>query len=215
METVLVVVAHPDDEVLGCGGTMAKHGANGDKVHTLILADGFSARLEGASRHTNALRAAETLGGEPPQFLDLPDNRLDTLPLLNVVKLVEGVVETLKPTIVYTHHGGDLNVDHRITHQAVMTACRPLPGSSVTAIYSFEVASSTELSLSQTFQPTHFVDIDLYLETKLDALACYEDEMRCFPHSRSLRAVEALAHWRGASVGVEAAESFEILRQIA
>ena len=224
MPTVLVIAAHPDDEVLGCGGTMAKHAAGGDTVHTLFLADGVSARpAEGGreaidERKEAAMRAAQALGVEPPRFLDLPDNRLDTLALLDVVRPVEEVVAALTPAIVYTHHGADLNVDHRVAHQAVMTACRPLPASVVSAIYAFEVASSTEWAsphLGPPFRPTRFLDIDQALERKLNALACYEDEMQPFPHPRSSRAVEALARWRGANAGVAAAEAFEVLRQIA
>lgn len=224
MPTVLVIAAHPDDEVLGCGGAMAKHAAGGDEVHTLFLADGVSARPAGGgrvaidARKEAAARAAQALGVEPPRFLDLPDNRLDTLALLDVVRPVEDMVAALAPAVVYTHHGGDLNVDHRVAHQATMTACRPLPSSPVGAIYAFEIASSTEWASPNTgapFRPTRFVDINRELERKLNALACYEGETPPFPHSRSAQAVEALARWRGTSAGVVAAEAFEVLRQIA
>ena len=223
MRTVLVITAHPDDEVLGCGGTLAKALAAGDAVHTLFLADGVSARPEGGARlaiearQDAARAAAEALGIAPPRFLGLPDNRLDTLPLLDVVRAVEDVVAALVPAIVYTHHGGDLNVDHRVAHQATMTACRPLPGTPTGAIYAFEVASSTEWassSLGPSFRPTRFVDIEAEWERKLNALACYQGEIHPFPHSRSPEALEALARWRGASVGVTAAEAFEVLRQL-
>jgi LmbE family N-acetylglucosaminyl deacetylase len=224
MPTVLIIAAHPDDEVLGCGGAMAKHAAGGDTVHTLFLADGVSARpVDGGraaidGRKEAAARAAQALGVEPPRFLDLPDNRLDTMALLDVVRPVEDMVAALLPAIIYTHHSGDLNIDHRIAHQATMTACRPLPSSPVVAIYAFEVASSTEWASPNTgapFRPTRFIDIDRELECKLSALACYEGEMQPFPHSRSAQALEALARWRGASAGVAAAEAFEVLRQIA
>ena len=224
MPTVLVIAAHPDDEVLGCGGAMAKHAASGDEVHTLFLADGVSARPAGGgrvaidARKEAATRAAQVLGVEPPRFLDLPDNRLDTLALLDVVRPVEDMVAALAPAVVYTHHGGDLNVDHRVAHQATMTACRPLPSSPVCAIYAFEIASSTEWASPNTgspFRPTRFVDINRELDRKLNALACYEGEMPPFPHSRSAQAVEALARWRGTNAGIVAAEAFEVLRQIA
>ena len=186
MPTVLVIAAHPDDEVIGCGGVMAKHAADGDEVHTLFLADGVSARpADGGraaidARKEAAARAARALGVEAPRFLDLPDNRLDTVALLDVVRPVEDMLAALAPAVVYTHHGGDLNVDHRIAHQAVMTACRPLPASPVRAIYAFEVASSTEWASPHTgapFRPTRFVDIDRELERKLNALACYQGEV--------------------------------------
>jgi len=224
---VLVVAAHPDDEVLGCGGTVAGHAAAGRKVHVLILAEGATARdaRRGAGRRQAELAAlrraaraaARVLGAAPPEFCGLPDNRLDSLPLIDVVKRVERVVERLRPAIVYTHHGGDLNVDHRIAHAAVLTACRPVPGASVARIYAFETVSSSEWAATaqqQGFQPTHFVDIAAHLAAKARALDCYAGEMRAFPHPRSPEAVAALASWRGASVGLAAAEAFVVVRQV-
>ncbi len=224
---VLIVAAHPDDEVLGCGGVAARHVANGEWVDTLILAEGATARGKrrsetGVSAEVKALKkaaraAAEILGARPPQFAGLPDNRMDTLPLLDIVKYVEEAVERAKPALIYTHHGGDLNIDHRITHQAVITACRSLPGSCVDAIYAFETLSSTEWSTSGIgpgFRPTRFVAIGDMLDRKLQALECYESEMRDFPHARSLKAVEAQAVLRGAAAGVTAAEAFEVIREI-
>lgn len=224
---VLVVVAHPDDEVLGCGGTIARHAAAGRPVHILILAEGATARdamrRVGKARQAVAeLRraaraAARALGAEPPRFAGLPDNRMDTLALLDVVKPIEAAVERLRPAIVYTHHGGDLNVDHRIAHAAVLTACRPLPGASVRRILAFETLSSSEWAATaqhQAFQPSHFVDIEATLAAKARALECYVSEMRPFPHARSHEAVMALARWRGASVGLAAAEAFVVVRQV-
>ena len=147
----------------------------------------------------------------------MPDNRLDTLPLLDVVRCVETAIEELAPSVLYTHHGGDLNVDHRVAHQAVLTACRPLPGTGVRAVYCFETVSSTEWASpgdGPGFRPTRFVDIAQTLERKRQALACYEAELRAFPHARSLEGVEALARPRGAGVGVEAAAAFEVIREI-
>jgi LmbE family N-acetylglucosaminyl deacetylase len=224
---VLIVAAHPDDEVLGCGGVAARHAANGEWVDTLILAEGATARDKrgtgvGMSAEVRALReaasaAARILGAKPPQFAGLPDNRMDTVPLLAVVKYVEEAVERAKPALIYTHHGGDLNIDHRITHQAVITACRSLPGSCVNAVYAFETLSSTEWSTNGTgsgFRPTRFVAVGDMLERKLQALECYESEMRDFPHARSRKAVEAQAVLRGAEAGVTAAEAFEVVREI-
>ncbi len=224
---VLIVAAHPDDEILGCGGIAARHAAAGDRVAALILAEGATARRprrDGASDSTEieALRdaaraAAKILGTEPPQFAGLPDNRMDSLALLDIVKRVEETVERLAPGLVYTHHGGDLNVDHRLTHQAVVTACRPLPDAPVRAIYTFETASSTEWGTAGTdagFRPTRFVDIGDFLDSKLRALDCYEAEIRPFPHARSREAVEVRARVRGAEAGLAAAEAFEIVREI-
>ena len=140
MRSILVVAAHPDDEILGCGGVLASHAAKGDTVHILIVAEGATSRDSRRDPHARepelaglkaaASCAASAIGAESPRLLGLPDNRLDSLPLLDVIKPVEAVVEAVAPEIVYTHHAGDLNVDHRIVHQAVVTACRPLPESS-------------------------------------------------------------------------------------
>lgn len=216
---VLVVAAHPDDEVLGCGGCIAKHTASGDSVNILILAEGATSRDEERNvqiriEQVSALRqaaceAADILGALPPRFCGLPDNRLDSLILLDITKRVEAVVKEVQPSIVYTHHGGDLNIDHRIVYQAVMTACRPVPHSTVKAIYSFETLSSTEWSsptIGPTFLPTRFVDIKEFLGQKLNALEAYSEEMMDFPHARSIEAIKALARLRGASAGMEAAE---------
>lgn len=228
MQHVLIVAAHPDDEVLGCGATIARHAQAGDCVHTLILADGVSARA-GASdngtprtaaleeRASSARSAAGILGVQAPRLLGLPDNRLDTLPLLEIVRRIEAVMSELNPQIVYTHHAGDLNVDHRIAHQAVMTACRPLPGALCRRILCFEIPSSTEWQTPRSadaFVPSWFVDVGTTLARKLEALRAYADELRPWPHPRSLQAVEHLARWRGASVGVDAAEAFMLARTL-
>ena len=222
---VLVVVAHPDDEILGCGGALARHAAEGDTVHILIVGEGATSRdarrdphgrePELAALGAAASRAADAIGAEAPNMLGLPDNCLDGLPLLDVVKPTEAIIEALKPEIVYTHHAGDLNVDHRIVHQAVVTACRPLPGSSVRAIHAFETVSSTEWqSGGQVFRPQRWVDIEPYLDRKLLALEAYAAEMRPFPHARSREAVEALARVRGAAAGLRAAECFMVVREV-
>lgn len=219
MERILVVAAHPDDEVLGCGGTLARHAGNGDTVDVLFLADGVGARegsldMEIVSRRVFAGTAADALGINQPRFLKFPDQRLDTLALLDVVQAIETVMAEVDPTTVYTHHGGDLNLDHRITHDATLTACRPLPGRALSRVLAFEVPSSTEWSPRETFRPTHFVDVSETLDAKRAALACYEAEMRPAPHPRSAEAIAALGTWRGASAGLDHAEAFEVLRQI-
>ena len=225
--SVLVVAAHPDDEVLGVGGTVARHADGGDQVHTLILAEGLTARGTGLDRaaatvalndlQAAALKAASVLGALPPRFAGLPDNRMDTMPLLDIVKYVEAMIADVSPTVVYTHHGGDLNVDHRIVHQAVLTACRPLPGCPVQAIYAFETVSSTEWgspALGKPFIPNRFVILGEQLGRKLLALECYASEMRAFPHPRSIESIEALARVRGSSIGAAAAEAFSVVREI-
>ena len=232
MQQILIVAAHPDDEVLGCGATIARHARAGDRVHILILADGVSARAGtsdagtggGAAcaaaldaRAASARAAAGILGAQPPRLLGLPDNRLDALPLLDIVRQIEAVMAELRPQVVYTHHAGDLNIDHRIAHQAVMTACRPQPGAVCRRILCFEVPSSTEWQTpraADAFVPDWYVDVHTTLEHKFEALRAYADELRPWPHPRSLEAVEHLARWRGASIGVDAAEAFMLARTL-
>lgn len=219
---VLVVAAHPDDEALGCGGTIAGHAADGDAVHLLFLADGVTARGDSDTgavdqRKEHARAAASILGAAGATFAGFPDNRMDTVALLDIVQVIENEIARVQPAIVYTHHGGDLNIDHRIAHQATLTACRPLPGAPVTAIYAFETLSSTEWGSDAShaaFQPNRYVDVSVHMDAKLGALGCYDAEMHLFPHPRSPEAVTALSQIRGAAAGVAAAEAFQIVREV-
>src|SRR5579859_5840381 len=190
---VLVVAAHPDDEVLGCGATVALHAARGDEVHTLMLAEGSTSRcpersttarnVELAHLQECARAASSALGTASVRFGGFPDNRMDQLELLDVVKLVESTIRELEPAVLYTHHSGDLNIDHQIAHRAALTAARPLPDCPVRCIYTFETASSTEWGLpADRFAPQRFVDVTETFDRKLAALGCYESEMRQFPH---------------------------------
>lgn len=216
---ILVIVAHADDEAIGCGGTIARHTAQGDSVELLILADGVTSRTNSdsadlANRQSATDLAQTVLGIRQATYLGFTDNSLDSVPLLHVVHQIEPVMRRVEPDIVYTHHVGDLNIDHRITHQATMTACRPLPGQSVKEIYTFEVVSSTEWNspFLYPFVPQLFVDITDHLDTKLKALEAYKIEMRPAPHSRSVEHIRALAIHRGHSAGVSAAEAFMVMR---
>jgi LmbE family N-acetylglucosaminyl deacetylase len=187
-------------------------------VHVLFIADGTGARGAGSraaeARAAAARSACSILGVEAPKFLDFPDNRMDTIALLDIVQGVEAEIAEFVPSIVYTHHAGDLNVDHRITHQAVLTACRPQPGHRVEAIYAFEVPSATDYAgAGGAFIPRRFVDIEATWPSKRAALEAYGEEMRPYPHTRSLGAVEALARTRGASVGFLMAEAFDVIRE--
>ena len=226
-ERILAVAAHPDDEILGVGGTLARYAAANVPVKTLILGEGATSRStdpvdKACQFEVSALvhasnQAANVLGCLPPSHLGLPDNKLDTVPLLDIIKRIEFVIDEHKPTRVYTHHGGDLNIDHRITHEATVTACRPIPGSRIRGLYAFETLSSTEWRPASTaipFSPNKFVGITMQLQRKIKALTCYGDEIADFPHARSIQAVTALAHLRGASVGLEAAEAFSVIREI-
>ena len=216
-DVVLIVAAHPDDEALGCGGTIARHTAAGDIVHVLFLSDGVSSRgnKEGlAERNEAAEKALDILGVNSVSYAMFPDNAMDGLPLIDIVKKVEEAVSQLKPRVVYTHHSGDLNVDHQVAAQAVMTACRPQPGCPVEESYGCEVLSSTEWQAPdvEPFKPSYFVDIEATLEQKMEALEAYDLEMRDFPHARSYEAVKALATVRGVQNGMVAAEAFTVLR---
>jgi LmbE family N-acetylglucosaminyl deacetylase len=221
MRTILVVAAHTDDEALGCGGTIARHVAEGDTVYAVFLADGVTSRPDASSaqleqRNSAAAKAHEILGIRQVYMLGFPDNRMDGIPLLDIVQRLEEVLIKVQPEVVYTHHCGDLNVDHRITHQATLTACRPIPGASVKEIYAFEVLSSTEWNTPGVtpFIPNVFVDISRYLDTKISALSAYELEMREEPHSRSIENAIRLAELRGNTVGVKAAEGFSLVRAL-
>jgi len=223
---VLVVAAHPDDEVLGCGGTMARLSQEGHEIHIAIMAEGITSRhsqrsdaeaSDLARLHQNAHAAAAKVGSRHVLLFKLPDNRLDTVPLLDIVKLVEDLIGKLSPEVIYTHHPGDLNIDHGVVHRAVLTATRPMIGQPVREIYAFEVPSSTEWSfqrLEPSFRPNVFVDVSRTLEDKIAALACYESETRDFPHPRSPEALEAIAKRWGSVVGCQAAEAFELVRSI-
>jgi LmbE family N-acetylglucosaminyl deacetylase len=218
---VLVVAAHPDDEVLGCGATLARLAREGRSVYVTILGEGITARLpqpakaDPASlnkmRHCSQ-RVAHLLGVKELSLHDLPDNRFDSIPLLHVIKLVEESIERWQPTIIYTHHASDLNIDHQVVNRAVLTAARPVQGQAVREIYMFEVPSSTEWGFQQlgpTFKPNVFVNIADTLALKLEGMKCYETEVREFPHPRSPEALTAIARRWGSVVGCQAAEAFE------
>lgn len=224
---VLVVAAHPDDEVLGCGGAIAKHTQQGDVVHVLIMAEGATSRSlqrdrEKVKNQLSALavaaqQASEILGVQSLKLHDFPDNRMDSCDLLDVIKVIENKISQYQPDIIYTHHSSDVNIDHSLIHKAVVTATRPIPGQVVKTLLFFEIASSTEWQTPGSalpFTPNWFVDISETLNLKIKALTVYESEMRCFPHARSVNALEHLAKWRGASVGVEAAEAFILGRNL-
>ncbi|WP_137045768.1 PIG-L deacetylase family protein [Pseudolabrys sp. FHR47] len=212
---VLVVAPHALDEMLGCGGTIARHAAAGRKVHILVLC-GDGTGLDGKRRDA-AMAAAALLGCEPPRFAGFPENRSDTVPIGEVVGAIERTVNELKPATVYVSHGGNLNIDHQTAFRAVATALRPMPGSPVAEFYAYEIASSTDwapLGFGATFVPNHFVEITAELPRKIQALELYAFDMRPEPHARSIKALENLARARGATVGLAAAEAFMVLREV-
>lgn len=227
MKIALVVAAHPDDEVLGCGATMARLADEGWTVHVLIVAEGATSRAHkrDPALHEEALselaqcarKANAILGAASVTLLTLPDNRMDGMELLDVVKIIESSIQTHQPSLLLTHHLGDVNVDHVVLHRAVVTACRPQPGHPVKTLLFFEVPSSTEWqppASAMPFAPNCFYDVTRFLDKKLQALDAYKPEMRAFPHPRSIEAVEHLARWRGATAGHAAAEAFMLGRTI-
>jgi len=227
MNKILVVAAHPDDEVLGCGGTMARLAMEGNDVYTLILGEGITARDKKRDRinrekdlgelKNHIMKANKLLGVKRTYTFDFPDNRFDTVATLDIIKTIEKIKDEVNPDIMFTHHHGDLNVDHNITFKAALTACRPIKGESVKEIYSFEIPSSTEwnaLSHLTSFTPDYFVDVKMSIKAKIDALKEYKSELRDFPHPRSLEALELNAKQWAIKVGLEVAEAFKTIRLI-
>lgn len=220
---VLVVAAHPDDEVLGCGATIASMSKKGADVRIAFLSDGISSRPGSGSidktelevRQNAAKKSSDILGAKILQFGEFPDNKMDSVPLLTIVKHIEKLIEGYRPEIVMTHFSQDLNIDHRLTYEAVITACRPLVHSAVKTILSFEILSSSEWRPGfPSFSPNWFFDISDSIKLKIEALEAYKAEMRSWPHPRSIEGVLHQASLRGASVGCTAAEAFELVRSI-
>ncbi|WML26106.1 PIG-L deacetylase family protein [Neobacillus sp. OS1-33] len=214
-ENVLVIAAHPDDEILGSGGTIKKLINHGYKVITVISAKG---RKEEESRiQPLMVQANKHLGVEEVLFLEFPNLLMETIPLVEINKSIEELLDRYNPAMIFTHHYGDTNRDHQILFQAVLTAARPLPGKKPVEILCFETVSSSEWSQhtnDKEFKPNYFVDITDTIDDKLKSLHHYDVEMRPFPHPRSYDGVKYLARVRGMTVGVEYAEAFEIIRKV-
>lgn len=224
---VLVVMAHPDDEVLGCGGVIAKHARGGDNVFVAILGEGKSSRgnadnadvikSEILALRREAQLANKILGVREVIFHNFPDNAIDTIALLSVIQYVEMLKQKYRPSIVYTHHHSDINIDHQLIFKAVITAFRPIKGDQVPYIYSCEVPSATEWQApfaGFAFQPNVFVDISDTLELKKRALGTYRSELRLYPHPRSVEAIDIIARRWGTTVGFDAAEPFVLVRNV-
>ncbi len=221
-QKVLVVAAHPDDEVLGCGGTIARFANEGSQVTIVLMGEGPQSRHDNKESGAQSKdvkevrsfseRAAEAMGVKDVRSLSFPDNAFDSVPLLDLVKAIEKVKEEIRPSVVFTHSAADLNIDHVLTNKAVLTACRSMEDESVKGIYAFEIASSTEWNVPYSFSPTMYVDIHKTIDQKINALQCYETEIRQFPHPRSEKNLRAMATVRGATAGFHCAEAFEVLR---
>ena len=214
---ILVIAAHPDDEILGCGGSIIKLKKKCN-ISVLFMTDGVSARKKNhekiIERRNSCERLFKKLGINKPIFFDFPDNQMDKVPLLDIVKKIDKMIKKIKPHTIFTHYSECLNIDHQITCKAVITACRPIKNTTVKKILSFEVLSSTEWSKfkNKGFEPNYFINITKEIKNKISSMKYYKMELRKYPHSRSIKAIEALARFRGVSCGVEYAEGFYLNR---
>src|SRR3989304_690202 len=217
---ILVVPTHPDDEVLGCGGVMARHAAQGHHVTVLVVTRGAPEIFppEQVEEIRRELRAAhEILGVSSVHFLDFPAPRLDVVSGHELADPSGQIIRSFQPEVIYLPHRGDLHADHQAVYQATMVAGRPINGCPARKLLSYETLSETEWAPplgDDAFIPTVFVDITDYLERKLQAMSCYRSQLKEPPHPRSLRAAEALARLRGSTVSLPAAESFMLVREI-
>ncbi len=219
---ILLLVAHTDDETLGMGGTICKHIKKGDQVFAFSMTDGVSSReIDNTERIKNRIEASnkvsQSLGFEWFRRENFPDNSMDTIPLIEIVKVIEEAKKKINPTIIYTHSSADLNIDHRIVNQATLTAFRPLKDERWREIRTFEIPSSTDYghkSVTNIFNPNLYIDISSYISQKLNALKNYEEEILVPPNSRSYDGIQNLAKYRGNQSGLNYAEAFEVIRKI-
>ena len=219
---ILIVVAHSDDETIGMGGTIKRHVNHEDNVFVISMTDGVSSRvntsnIQISSRLEASKKASLLLGFKWEKTLNFLDNSLDTYPFLKIIKEIEDVKSKINPNIVYTHSFADLNIDHKIVSNAVLTAFRPMPNENCQEIRLFEVSSSTDYgykNVTGKFEPNLFINIEDTWNDKLNALKFYEEEIKKYPHSRSYKGIENLAKVRGNQVGLNMAEAFEVIRKI-
>jgi len=221
---ILIVAAHPDDEVLGCFGTVARLIKEGYEAYTLILGEGKTSRDEERivenkkdeiEELNHEIQNANNVIKIKKVFVEsFPDNRFDSVDLLDIIKVISKVKDEVKPDIIFTHYEHDLNIDHQITYKAVITATRPMEGECVKEIYSFEILSSTEWNYPLSFSPDTFYDITNTLDLKIAAMKEYESELCEYPHPRSLEGIELNAKYQGMRVGKKAVEAFKSIRVI-
>ncbi len=226
MNNNLIIAAHPDDELLGCGGLISKKIKNKENIRILFLAEGVTSRYnkdlinskeilaKSKRRNKNAINALTNLGVKKNQIFlsEQPCCRLDGINQLEIVKIIEEHINNFRPNEIYTHWHSDANIDHRIAYQATITATRPVYKFKINLIASYEVLSSTEWNFKKSFNPNYFVDISKNINEKIKSIKMYKDEIRKFPHSRSIKSIKALANYRGAQSGFEFAEAFEVIR---
>jgi len=218
MSKILVICAHPDDETLGMGGTIAWHVSKKDQVYVIIMADGQFLRDQTkkgiAVRQDQAKKACSHLGVKKVYFLNYPDQKLDTFPLSEISNKLANLIKKINPTTVYTHFWGDVNQDHRYTFDATLIATRPLPSSKIEKLICFETPSSTEWGYPhQQFSPNLFVDVKRFMDKKLKAFSQYKFEIEKYPHPRSKESLISRSKYWGSLNGIENAESFYIVRE--
>ena len=221
-KNILCVVAHPDDEALGVGGTLIKHALIGDKVYIIVLSEGEDAKIaekdKNPKRTINAKNWSKIAGTNLYKVLDLPDQQLDKIPQLEIVKKIEKCVENIKPNIVYIHHPYDINKDHQIASHSTLASLRPISYHGIKPeIRAFETPSSTDQAPNELpfiFKPNFYVDIEKVWKKKIEALKAYSNEIKRAPHPRSINSLKALAVKRGSEAGLKKAEAFYILRKI-
>jgi len=229
---ILVVCAHPDDETIGMGGALKKL-SKSHKIKVVFLSEGITARRKSGYvnspqydvtqeemkkmkkevevRKKHAKKALKILGVQEVRFLDLPNQELDQIPLLKIIKEIEKEVHETKASIIFTHHYNDLNLDHRVAYEATITAARPIPDSKVSSIISFEIPAATDWRKPYKFNPNLYIDISSQLTAKINALKAYQYEFRKPPHPRSKEITDAVAKRWGSLSGFKAAEAFEII----
>ncbi len=224
MKKILIIASHPDDEVLGCFGTVARLISEGHEAYTLILGEGKTSRDENRVvenrkddievLNTEIVKANNIIGIKKVFIESFPDNRFDSVDLLDIIKVISKVKEEVQPDIIFTHFENDLNIDHQITYKAVVTATRPMENESVKEIYSFEILSSTEWNYPLSFSPDTYFDISDTMNLKLEAMKKYISELCEYPHPRSLEGIELNGKYQGMRVGKKYVEAFKTVRNI-
>lgn len=217
MKKIAAIFAHPDDEILGCGATLSKYSERGSEINVLLLTNGYKSRESNKFSKEEFNKQIESsltkIGCSSFKKCDFPDNKMDSIPMLEIVKEIENFLLKKKPDTIFTHFSGDLNIDHRIVFNAVITAARPI--SFKGKIYSTEVNSSTEWNYSNNvFKPNVYESVDNHIDKKIEAMKIHKNELEDWPHPRSIEGIKHLSKLRGQEVGLNCAEAFMLIRQI-